>query len=237
MPGPYNVYCDESCHLEKDRKPVMVLGALWCPADRVRTIGDDIRGLKIAHGLPRDFEIKWTKVGAGQRAFYESLVDYYVGSRDLRFRGLVATEKRLLDHEAFHQDHDAWYWKMYFRLLKGLATRPGPFRVYVDIKDTRSADRIRLLTDIITNQLRSEGGGNIDRIQTIRSHESEILQLSDLLIGAVSFANRPAEPNRTSQMKFDLVDRLERGTCHRLTESTPLSAGKFNLFVWTPQSR
>jgi hypothetical protein len=24
----YNIYCDESCHLEKDKIPVMVLGAV-----------------------------------------------------------------------------------------------------------------------------------------------------------------------------------------------------------------
>jgi len=24
----YNIYCDESCHLEHDRQPVMVLGAI-----------------------------------------------------------------------------------------------------------------------------------------------------------------------------------------------------------------
>jgi len=24
----FNVYCDESCHLEHDRQPVMVLGAI-----------------------------------------------------------------------------------------------------------------------------------------------------------------------------------------------------------------
>jgi hypothetical protein len=27
----FNVYCDESCHLEHDRQQAMVLGAVWCP--------------------------------------------------------------------------------------------------------------------------------------------------------------------------------------------------------------
>lgn len=25
----YNIYCDESCHLENDREPVMLVGAVW----------------------------------------------------------------------------------------------------------------------------------------------------------------------------------------------------------------
>ena len=30
----FNVYCDESCHLEHDRQKVMVLGAIWCPLEK-----------------------------------------------------------------------------------------------------------------------------------------------------------------------------------------------------------
>jgi len=25
----YNIYCDESCHLEHDRQPIMVIGGMW----------------------------------------------------------------------------------------------------------------------------------------------------------------------------------------------------------------
>lgn len=32
----YNVYCDETCHLENDGINVMVLGAVWCPQSRLK---------------------------------------------------------------------------------------------------------------------------------------------------------------------------------------------------------
>ena len=31
-----NIYCDESCHLERDGEPIMVLGAVSCPAAAVK---------------------------------------------------------------------------------------------------------------------------------------------------------------------------------------------------------
>jgi len=31
MRDTYNIYCDESCHLEHDGIPTMVIGAVWCP--------------------------------------------------------------------------------------------------------------------------------------------------------------------------------------------------------------
>jgi hypothetical protein len=52
----FNVYCDESCHLEGDHIPVMVLGAVWCPQAISGKIAQDIRAIKVRHGLKPDFE-------------------------------------------------------------------------------------------------------------------------------------------------------------------------------------
>lgn len=35
MSTVYNLYCDESCHLENDGQKAMVLGAVWCPDDKL----------------------------------------------------------------------------------------------------------------------------------------------------------------------------------------------------------
>lgn len=42
----YNVYCDESCHLEKDGKKAMSLGAVWCPKGKVPEINKRIQEIK-----------------------------------------------------------------------------------------------------------------------------------------------------------------------------------------------
>ena len=31
----YNICCGESCHLENEGKPVMLLGGIWCPVVEV----------------------------------------------------------------------------------------------------------------------------------------------------------------------------------------------------------
>ncbi|HEB32102.1 MAG TPA: DUF3800 domain-containing protein [Spirochaetes bacterium] len=55
----YNIYCDESCHLEKDHIDVMVIGGIWCPKNEVRNTSVTIRNIKEKHNLSRDnFEIK-----------------------------------------------------------------------------------------------------------------------------------------------------------------------------------
>ncbi|HRJ59458.1 MAG TPA: hypothetical protein PLV64_24475, partial [Anaerolineales bacterium] len=77
MNQTYNVYCDESCHLENDHISVMVLGAVWCPLAETQKVAIDIRNIKAAHGLSTSFEIKWTKVSKGQIDFYLNLIQYF----------------------------------------------------------------------------------------------------------------------------------------------------------------
>lgn len=113
MSNVYNLYCDESCHLENDGQKAMVLGAVWCPDDKRAEIAKRLREIKQRHGLPADFEVKWTKVSSGQQAFYMDLVDYFFDDDDLHFRAVVVPDKTLLNHSDFGQSHDDWYYKMY----------------------------------------------------------------------------------------------------------------------------
>jgi len=39
MTQVFNVYCDESCHLEHDHQGVIVSGAIWCSFEKTREIG------------------------------------------------------------------------------------------------------------------------------------------------------------------------------------------------------
>jgi len=45
MSTTYNIYCDESCHLEHDHMPVMAIGGIWCPLEQVSDISQKIRSL------------------------------------------------------------------------------------------------------------------------------------------------------------------------------------------------
>ena len=51
MNNTYNIYCDESCHLENDGKRYMVLGAVRCPLDKACEIAVKIREIKSKHGV------------------------------------------------------------------------------------------------------------------------------------------------------------------------------------------
>lgn len=230
MSETFNIYCDESCHLEHDSQAVMVLGAVWCPLEKTREIASGIRDIKKKHRLPHDFEVKWTKVSRGKQGFYEEVLDYFFDDDDLHFRALIAS-KTSLRHEAYNQTHDDWYYKMYFDMLKVLFNPRAEYRIYLDIKDTRSSDKIRKLHDVLCNDMYDFDQKIITRVQTVRSHEVEQLQIADLLIGAVGYANRNAE---SSEAKLALVRRIRERSGYSLTKTTLYREEKVNLFRWSP---
>ncbi len=51
MSETFNIYCNESCHLENDHQQVMVLGAIWCPMDKVRRASIRLKEIKNNHGF------------------------------------------------------------------------------------------------------------------------------------------------------------------------------------------
>lgn len=228
----FNVYCDESGHLPNDGQPNMVLGAISCPLDRVRALSDGLRALKQQHGLSATMEVKWTKVSPAKVNFYLALVDFFFNQEPLRFRALVVPDKSKLKHDDFGQDHDTWYYKMYFSMLKGVITPDDKFRIYLDIKDTRSAERTRKLHEVLCNSIYDFDKNLVERLQTVRSHEIELLQLADLLIGAVQHAGRGP---LGQSAKDQLVRRVQERSRYGLVKSTLLTEKKFNIFVWRAQ--
>lgn len=229
MSQAVRIYCDESCHLENDHIPVMVLGGVWCPAEKSREIAERIREIKVAHGHHPDFEIKWAKVSPAQRKFYLAILDYFFDDDDLHFRALVVPDKSKLAHECFGQNHDTWYYKMYFDMLKNLLSPEKAYEIYLDIKDTRSADKVKKLHEILCNNFYDFSRRIILRVQNVRSHEIQQVQLADLLIGAVSYANRSLN---SSSAKSALVQRMQQRSRYTLTRSTLLLERKVNIFVW-----
>jgi hypothetical protein len=225
----YNIYCDESGHLENDLEKVMVLGAVWCPQEKSREISVRIREIKNRHGLKADFEIKWTKVSPAKKQFYLDVIDYFFDDDDLHFRALIVPDKSKLRHAEHGQTHDDWYYKMYFDMLKVILSPSAKYRIYLDIKDTRSAAKIAKLHEVLCNSLYDFSRAIVERVQTVRSHEIELLQVADLLIGATAYVNRERSGNAGKEV---LIARMKERSGYALTITTLLREDKVNLFRW-----
>lgn len=232
-----NIYCDESCHLQFDNSDIVLMGGLSCPKENVRLISQKIRRLKVAYGLNENFEIKWTKVSNGQLSFYLDLLALFFDTSYLDFRCVIAPKKGL-NNEVFHQTYDEWYYKMYYLLLSKMLDPTKQYAVYVDIKDSNGGAKIAKLKRILESFLYSFHATCLKNIQIVRSDEVSLLQLCDLIMGCVGYANRfiesPQSDLELSPAKVEMCRSLEELAQRPLTHTTPLYETKFNIFVWRP---
>jgi len=232
MSRTIHVYCDESCHLENDRQRAMVLGALWCPANRRKFLARRVKELRHTHDIGVNFEVKWGKVSLGKLGFYRDLIDLFFDESLLGFRGLVVPKKDDLNHDAFNQSHDDFYYKMWYLLLNPLIDPRRDYRVFLDQKDTRGAERLRKLHDVLCNKNDDFDKSIIKSVELVQSSDLVLLQLTDLLIGALSYLHRDLS---RSPAKKELVLHLRNRSGLSLQKSTLLKEGKFNLFIWRAQ--
>ncbi|MFN2959458.1 DUF3800 domain-containing protein, partial [Escherichia coli] len=87
----------------------------------------------------------------------------------------------------FHQDHNTFYYKMFFYVLKNIIEGNNTYNIYLDIKDTLGIEKIEKLRGVLHNDRYDYNHESINRIQHIRSHEVQQLQLTDLFIGALGY--------------------------------------------------
>ena len=222
-----NIYCDESNHLEADGISAMVLGAVYAPIEKARQANKRIREIKQKHGIQATTEVKWVKVSKNKLSFYLDLVDYFFDNDDLHFRAVIINKDSL---DPSHQlSHDDFYYRMYFELLSKILDPQNTYSIFPDIKDTRGGRKIRKLKEVLRNSMYDFDGSIVRQIQQVRSHEVELLQLTDLLIGAMQFLNRN---DVSSEAKKAIVERMKERSGYDLKKSTLVREQKTNIFYW-----
>lgn len=217
MSKTFNIYCDESCHIEHDHKPFMFLGSISVAYNQVKLQTEKIKELKEKHHFYG--EIKWTNVSKSKFHFYMELVDYFFAT-DLKFR-TVGVEKSRINNEAFGSTYDDFYYKMYYYLLNHNLNSLYNYNVYLDIKDTLSAYKVNKLKDILNTKF-----GVFRNVQNIRSHESILMQLADFMMGAISYQhNNEAKEN---QAKVQVIKKIQNHSGENLMQTN--YSDKLNLF-------
>jgi hypothetical protein len=233
-----NIYCDESCHLENDGQPVMGFGAVICSQENLAAVNAALAALKEKHRARG--ELKWEKVSPARLAFYEELIDWFFAEPNLRFRGWLVDHKSRLAHDFFNAgSHDSFYYKMYYYLLEPQVRWPQPgepertYRIYLDVKDTRSRIKVKSLCEVLRNKKHDWNGKLVSRLQSAHAAEVQLMQLTDFLLGALTYRNRPlAQPGGA---KVACVERMEKRAGFLLTGGTPPWEEKLNFYTFTPR--
>src|ERR1035437_10368033 len=106
---------------------------------------------------------------------------------------------------------------MYFNMLKVILNPEYAHNIYIDIKDTKSCEKVQKLEEVLRNDKYDFSKEIIKKVQQVRSHEVELIQLADLFTGAVSYINRGLS---SSVAKTELIEYIKHRSRNSLVKST-----------------
>lgn len=223
MVKTYNIYCDESTHLPNDGRPYMLLGYTCVPYPLMKEAKLAINDIKDKYGFTG--EMKWSGINRKTEPMYLELIEYFFRS-NLKFRAIVV-KKSEIDETRPEYTFNDFYFRMYYQFLHYPTTdAESVYNVYFDIKDTCSHLKLRRLREMLMH------GSNIRNFQFMKSHESQFIQLTDVLMGAVNYNLRMQEGDLPgqSQSKKKIIETVKKYSNLSLVKQTSKDEEKFNLF-------
>lgn len=226
----YKIFCDESCHLQHDGADIMVLGAIHCSTEKALTLTKHIKWLRHQHQYHT--EIKWTKLLGKQLPFYQALIDLVLDDTEIKFKATVVQHKATLDHDTFNAgSHNTFYYKMFFYTLCDFLQEGREYRIYMDYMDTLGSEKTKTLCEVL--QAKNKYNLNV-RAFIVQSYEAQLIQLCDLIIGAIAYKNRN-DIEHKSEIKNQIIAYLEQKLGHELDYGSPPWERQFNIFGFAPR--
>ncbi len=226
------VYCDESYpDLFLSQVPsarFLVIGSLWLASENREPFKEEIRELRNKHKIGGEF--KWTKVSPSRIDFYRDILKWFYEKKDsLRFR-CIAVDRQKINLIKFHDnDQELGFYKFYYQLLHQWIYSFNNYVVFCDYKRDRLGNRLETLKKCLAY---SNLSASVENIQFVRSRESVLLQLSDVLTGmaAARVNNRLAvSEDGSGSSKHEATLFLEK-LLGRKIGPTSLHEKKFNVF-------
>jgi hypothetical protein len=186
-----HVFVDESC---QNAHQFMILGALIMPGDLVAEAERHLANYLAQQGTLGEF--KWTKVSRSKLDVYRGYISYYFDSlvpRGATFSALVV-DSREIDHHAYNDgDPDLGFNKFLYQLLFHRVGRVHGLneRIVVDLdarNTTRDAGELNNVLNAATARYFGDQARRpFARVAHRDSKNSRLLQLADLLTGAVAW--------------------------------------------------
>ncbi len=197
--------------------PYMIISYISVAHNQLKVHNQHLNMLKKKHYVKG--EIKWNNVSRSKNLFYASVLEYFFAT-DIKFRAVIV-DKAQIDETREQFTYSDFYFRMYYQLLYHKLNPDYVYNIYLDIKDTCSQAKLKTLSDILNPK------NAIRNLQFIRSYESYMMQMADLIMGAINYHLRGMEK---VSAKTDLIKIIESHTRIKLTQTTPKGAEKFNLF-------
>lgn len=218
----YHLYCDETyLHSEV----AFAFGALICTSRRAEILKEQLSNIR--NQLNYSGEIKWEKVSSMKLPIYEKFVDIFFDDNYATFSLMNVRKGQYWNKWAVSEEER--FFKSYYVFLKNNIGPYFRYNAYLDDKSLQKKYRWSSLHFLINQSRRKEWGLNYRNIKTLTSMDSrseDLLQLTDLLLGAF-----------TSTSQAGAKVRLKEYIIRNNTTHTASNKLKIRMWDWSPRSK
>lgn len=250
------IYTDESC-TKADQGDYMVIGGITCSKEISKNIRKKIKNLKTKHNLNNKFEFHFSEIKPNQIKIYQELIDifheFYSQNRNYKcgvenqktYREIsfdsILIEHLKINHNRFSQgDAELGFFRFYYHLLKFTVKKhykqEKKFHITIDAIRTKDPKMVPNLEKRLKESVNNLNPNPIGRLQRQDSKEELLLQITDVILGCISFrwnqkakiAQSPQSSSRI-QAKIQVYQYLEKKVnIDLIRETTPYRS--FNIW-------
>jgi len=174
----------------------MILGGIIIPNGNVNVFIETMQLYRVKHNMRS--ELKWSKVKHQKLDEYKAFVDYFfalVNSDKIHFKSVIF-DNHTVDHKKYSGgDKEKGFYKFYYQLLFNCFGRQyyssetnEKFIVHPDQR--QSSYGLDELKTVLNNGMRKKfktSDSPFISIEPVNSKNSEIVQINDIIIGAIGF--------------------------------------------------
>ena len=208
------IFADES---STDKLRYMFIGGIWIDEPTYLQVLEECKNFKKDNNWDEQTKFNWKNVSKKTLPQYCKFIDIFF-KYNLQFNCIIIdrTEIELKANEL--KDPELGFYKFYYQLLRKNSVPNIPYYIYLDRRTNREPNRLERLKSFLKQDTHPRNfmgfrttnkGLDIKALEFVNSKSHELIQFSDILMGAISYHynKRNLRPD-ASQNKCELAQYI-----------------------------
>lgn len=234
-PKEFHVYCDES-HTEHR---FMVFGGIVIPSRDLEKFDAVVNAWRVKNNMTA--EMKWTKLTDQRLEQYRSLLDLFFSKASnnregFHFKAAVYDMSQVNYRKQFGGNEELGFYTFYrfFLLHKfGQYAKTEQHKLYIYLDDRTTKYRLSNLRKFLNDEIKRKLGHPIDVVFSLApldSKKSNLMQIADVLMGAVGWTVNGRPGTGQQRSKSALVDHIVKKA--HVGSLNPGDRGNTRFNIW-----
>lgn len=226
------IFADESNLNSK----YLLIGGIWVDDLTYKVVVEKCNQFKQSIGWTPDAKFNWKNVSKLTLPHYKCFIDIFF-EFNLKFNTIVINQKEVCLKKNCENDPELGFYKFYYLLLWHNSSKNEnvEYRIYLDRRNNRENTRLGILKEILEYGKPKflEPGMNIKTLEPVNSKYYNLIQFSDVLLGAIGFHyNQRHMIDDASQIKCELAQYIATKINRKSLNFETSKNGHKNINIW-----